>query len=420
MTESPSSRTQTKKSGPLTGIRVLEISRKCSYYCGKLFADLGAEVILVEPPRTGIPLRWNSPFIGDCEDKEYGIPHAYMNANKRSITLDLDTPEGQGIFLRLIPSVDLILEDSKPGWMGDRGMDYAALRSINPAVVMSSVTPFGQTGPYASYDATDLTLLAHGGLLNLMGSPDGTPTQAAGEQAYGMACMYAAVGSMVALLEAESSGSGQHVDVSIQESVLMALENAAQLYDLEGTVRTRTGAAQRYAGAGTFRCIDGYVYVFAGGMAAGRFWGNLVRWLEEEQVVDAGSLNDSAWKNPEYVHSEAAKRQFERIFSGFALSRTKDDLFREAQARRIPLCPVNTPADVSRSRQLAARNFFAATLHGPSGRVLRMPGAPYKLSSSPWELRHSAPLLGQDNLAIYSEIKLSRDEQRQLAVEGII
>lgn len=400
-------------------MRVLDVSRTCSYYCGKLFADLGAEVILVEPPVTGVPLRQTPPFIDNHAHIEYGIPHAYFNANKRSVSLDLDSYEGQQVFKSLVTRADLVLEDGKPGWLDARQLGYEYLRHLNPAVVLTSITAFGQTGPYAQYEATDLTLLAHGGLLNLMGEPGRPPTQAAGEQAYGMACMYGAVGSMLALLEAETSGMGQHVDVSIQESVLLALENSAQLYDLEKSLRKRTGSAQRYAGAGVFSCQDGYVYVFAGGMAAGRFWNNLVSWLEDEGAADVQRLKGDAWQDTHYVYTDEAKSQFEKVFTEFARERTKEQLFQQAQTRRIPLCPVSTPADVAASKQLAAREFFAQTRHTPTGRTLTMPGAPYRLSLTPWMLHRSGPVLGQDNADVFAALGLGETEIAQLKSKGV-
>ena len=405
--------------GPLQGLRVLEVSRRIGHYCGKLMADLGAEVILVEPPRTGVPLRAEPPFLADRDDGESSIPHLYLDANKRSLTLDLDDPQGQALFRRLALDADLVLEDEPPGVMAARGLDHPALSRLNPRIVVTSITPFGQTGPGAADEACDLTLLARGGLLGLMGFPGEPPTQAAGEQAHAMGCMYAAVGSMLALLDAQAGGLGQHVDVSVQECVVMSLENAAQVYDLEGQVRERAGADQRYAGSGVFECADGHVYVFAGGMAAARFWGHLVGWMVEEAVPDAALLQGPQWQDMRHVNSKAAKDAFERVFGTYARTRTKAALHLEAQRRRIPLCPVSTPADIAANRQLQARGFFA-TLPPQAGLPgLRMPGAPYRLSATPWALRDRAPRLGEHTAAILEAAGVDAAARAALAARGV-
>ena len=406
--------------GPLQGLRVLEVSRRFGHYCGKLMADLGAEVILVEPPRTGVPLRAEPPFIDGRDDGESAIPHLYLDANKRSITIDLGDPDGQALLRRLALDADLVLEDEPPGLMAARGLDYARLAQLNPRIVVTSITPFGQTGPSADDEACDLTLLARGGLLGLMGFPDTAPTRAAGDQAHAMGCMYAAVGSMLALLEAQSSGLGQHVDVSVQECVVMALENAAQLYDLEGRVRERAGIEQRYAGSGIFECADGHVYVFAGGMAAARFWGHVVQWMLDEAVPDAMRLQSPQWQDMRYVNSAAAKEVFEQVFGTFARSMTKAALHAEAQRRRIPLCPVSTPADIAASRQLEARGFFSTLPPDAGLPALRMPGAPYQLSATPWSLRNRAPRLGEHTAVILEAAGVDATRRAELAARGVI
>ncbi|MDB5860377.1 MAG: CoA-transferase family protein 7, partial [Ramlibacter sp.] len=319
--------------GPLAGLRVFDLSKRFGHYCGKLMADMGAEVILVEPPRTGTALREQPPFLfGRDADRESGIPFVYLNTSKRGITLDLHSDKGARLLTELVAGADLVLEDGAPGELAAMGLGYEKLSARNPRLSMTSITPFGQTGPYAAHAADDLTLLAQGGLLHMMGYADLPPTQAAGNQAYAMGSMFAAVGSMLALYEAQTSGIGQQVDVSIQECVVLALENAAQLFDLEHKVRQRQGIEQRYAGSGVFPCADGHVYVFAGGMAAARFWRNLVDWLVGEGVPGAQDLGSPQWSDMAYVNSDAAKEAFARIFGGFAQQRTMADLYLAAQS----------------------------------------------------------------------------------------
>jgi benzylsuccinate CoA-transferase BbsE subunit len=404
----------------LRGLKVLDLCQRYGHYCGKLFADMGADVVLVERPGSGCALRTEPPFLDDMQDAEHGIPFFYFNTSKRGITLDLEQAQGRELFEKLARYHDLIIEDGAPGALNAAGLGYDKLAAMRPEIVVVSITPFGQTGPYAQFAADDLTLLAMGGFLHMMGYPDAAPTQAFGNQAYAMGNMFAAVGAMMAVLGSQTSGSGQHVDVSIQECVTMALENAAQFYDLEKRVRTRFAGSQRQAGTGIFECADGSVYIFAGGMAAIRFWGNLVLWMKDERVPSYEILDRPEWSDMSFLNSDRAKDTFAEMFSVVARKRTKEALYREAQSRRVPLCPVSTSADVAASRQLAYRSFFTTTHHAPSQRDVVMPGAPYQLSATPSRVYRPAPTLGQHNLEIYSAIGVSGRELAALQQAGIV
>jgi benzylsuccinate CoA-transferase BbsE subunit len=389
--------------GALTGLRVLDLSDRFGYYAGKLFADMGADVILVEKPG-GCAQRFLPPFLGDRVDPALGVAFNYFNANKRGLMLDLANAADRGAFLRLAASADLVIEDFAPGRSRELGIDYASLAAIAPKLVMTSITPFGQTGPYAKYAADDLTLLALGGFLNMMGYPDVAPTQAYGEQAIAIGAMFAAVGTMVALHAADAEGPGQHVDVSIQEAVTMALENAAQTYDLEGRVRARFAGTQRHAGTGVFECSDGHVYLFAGGMGASRFWGNLVAWLTEHDVPGSEVLTSPPWNDTRYLDTDEAKTIFNGIFPAFARARSKDALYHEGQSRRVPICPVNDVAAVAASRQLAHRGFFASVFHPMLGKDIVMPSNPFRMSVTPGRVRRAAPRLDEHRREIRAEL----------------
>src|ERR1700756_1823381 len=263
----------------LAGVRVLDLSGLAGQYCGKQFADLGADVILVEPVG-GSPVRREGPFLGDRAHVEFSLQFAYFNAGKRGIAVDLDRPGGQHIVRQLAGDADLIIESEKPGVMERRGLSFASLVASNPNLVMTSVTPFGQTGPYANYEAEDIVALALGGLLYLGGYPDTPPIAPYGNQAYLAAAQFAAVASMMALLAANEGGdrTGRHVDVSIQECVTMGLETAIQFYDLEKTVRKRASGEQIMAGVGVFDCEDGQIYLMAGRAASTPVLVNHLQW----------------------------------------------------------------------------------------------------------------------------------------------
>ena len=403
----------------LAGLRVLDASGPMGNYCGKMFAELGADVILVEP-LGGTPLRHEPPFIDNEPGLESSLPHAYYNSSKRGVTLDLEAASGQEIFRKLAAQADLVIETEKPGVMRARGIDYEALSAANARLVVTSITAFGQSGPYAQYDAEDLVALAMGGMLYIGGYPDTAPTRAYGNQAYMCASMYGAVSSIIAVLEAEQSGRGQHVDVSMQECVVLGQENAVQFYDLEGTIRKRAGGEGRFAGYGMFECADGHVYMLAGGIGENKFWSRTVQWLMEENVAGAEKLQGDEWRNPEYLRTEEAKRAFRDIFVPWAKTRTKAYLFHEGQRRHVPVAAVNSPADVLQSRQLEHRGYFVELLHHLRSEPMRAPGAPYKLSETPWRIQRPAPKLGEHNTEVFTEFGLDTARIERLRADGVV
>src|SRR6218665_409264 len=257
--------------GPLQGIRVLDLCQGSEQYCGKLFAQLGADVVLVEPG-AGAANRREGPFLGHAAHRERSLSFAYFNQGKRGIALDVEHSAACEVFLARVRNADLVIEAEPPGRMGARGLGAEVLLRAQPSLVVTSITPFGQAGPFAHFQADDLVALAFGGLLSLGGYPGLAPTAAYGNQAVLCAAQFAAVASLVALSAAQDQGgrpTGQHIDVSVQESVTMALENAVQFVELEQQIRKRNGGEQRQAGTGVFPCSDGMGYLMAGGEGVG-------------------------------------------------------------------------------------------------------------------------------------------------------
>lgn len=393
--------------GALEGVRVLEVASPAVQYCGKLFSDLGAEVILIEPPG-GAVTRDAAPFLTQPlaanGESLRSLPFVYLNAGKRSVTLDLQAFEGRDAFRRLAARADLVIEGCRPGALAAMGCGYEALASSNPALVMTSVTPYGQTGPYSEHEAEDLVCMATGGFLYLGGYPDTPPVGAYGGQARLCGSMFGAVGSMLALTRAETEGQGDHVDVSIQECMVLAMENAVQFYELEGTLRRRTAGQQRFAGTGVYPCADGYVYMMAGGIGANRFWGRTLEWLAEEGVAGVERLHGECWSKTSYLQSDEAKRIFMDVFGTWARTKTKAYLYAAAQDRHVPAAAVNSVADLTVSPQLAARGYFVEMNQPGWPRVARMPGPPYQLTKTPWSLHGPAPLPGQHNTQILGKV----------------
>jgi benzylsuccinate CoA-transferase BbsE subunit len=403
----------------LEGLRVLDLSGAMGNYAGKLFADMGADVILIEPP-AGTELRREPPFIDDIPGVERSLAYAYQNTSKRGICLDLDTAGGQRLMCELASTADLVIESAPPGWMAHRGLGYEALAQRRPQIVVASITPFGQDGPYAHLQATDLVGLATGGLLWMGGYQGEAPTQAHGEQAYKCAAMYGAVAAMLAVTEAELSGRGQHVDVSMQECVTLALENAAQTYDLEGTIRKRPLGDQRFAGYGLFPCQDGYIYLGSRGIGNSPAWSRSLQWFKDEGMVGVDRLQGPEWSDLQYLKGDEAREVFGELFINWARHRTKDWLYREGQRRLIPLAPVSTPRDLLDNPQLQARGMFVPFTHPLLQQAARMPGAPYVLSATPWRVQRRAPQLGEHTAEVLAELGIAIDEVASLYSERVV
>jgi len=403
--------------GSLADIRVLELAGEVGSYSGKLFADLGADVIHIEPPE-GDPTRMKQPYYLDNPNLEGSLHYQYFNTNKRGMVLDITTAEGREIFLKLVKTADILIENKPPGYLDKLGLGYSQLSAVNPKLVHTSITPYGQNGPYKNYPQSDLACMAMGGFLYLAGHVDQKPSRAYGDQAYMMSSLYAAMGSIIALYHAEATGEGQFVDVSMQECVATALENAVQYYDLEGIIRRSSGGSE--AGYGPYPCKDGYVFVIAA-MGKNRYlWDPLVDWLVEEKVEGAEILKSDEWLDPTYRQKEEAKKTFKRIVEPFLLKNNKLYLYEESQRRRCCVFPVSDPKDVYENPQLRYRKYFKTLYHEALGGEIHYPGAPYEISDIPWQLEKPAPVFGQHTKVILEELGYAPDQIESLKERGVV
>ncbi|MDE3076397.1 MAG: CoA transferase, partial [Chloroflexota bacterium] len=388
----------------LAGLAVLEIPGPMTAYAGKLLADMGADVTLVEPPG-GCAARQEEAF----PDMEWrfgdSLTFKYLNTNKRSLTLDLTSATGQQTGRELAGRAAVLLEDRAPGAMAALGLGYEALAGQNPALAYVSISPFGQDGPYASFAASDLTLLALGGLLYLGGYSDGAPMRAAGNQALLAAGQFAAVAALIAVLEAEATGHGQHVDVSAQQCVVAALETSAQYWDLEKVIRTRTSGVRTDPGSGIMPCADGHIYMTARFGPTTAYWHRLVDWLIEDGAPGAEALRDDRWTDPVFLKTEEARKRFADICLPFSMSRTRAQLYQAASRRQLPFSPINTPAEVVASEHLRARGYFVPAPDLPAGGgPALIAGPPYHLTATPWQLRHGAPGAGEHTAEVLANL----------------
>lgn len=397
--------------GPLHGLRVVECGHLvAAAYAAKLMADLGAEVIKVEEPE-GDAARRRGPYPGDIPHLEKSGLFLYLNTNKFGVTLNLQTATGQDLLHRLVQDADLLLHNYPPARLPTLGLDYAALQRLRPCLVMTSISPFGQTGPHRDLQAHDLTMWSAGGVVYLggvWGRPDLPPLKAFGQQAGYHAGVNAMIASLAALFSRLSSGRGQHVDISVQECLLAIIENTYIAWPYDRSVVSRLGF--RLNPRDVLQCRDGYIYFLA---------------IEDHQWKNAAELMES----PEWAESDLFRDHISRSANWDALKPLLEDwmrdksvqeLYHAAQARRVPFAPVSTMGDLLNSAHLNARGFFAEIAHPHAG-SLRYPGAPYRFSVTPWALHHPAPCLGQHNAEIYcGRLGLSQQKLDELKAQGVI
>ncbi len=378
----------TLKPGALDGLRVLDLGGMPSMYASKLLADFGATVTLLEGP-DGDAARRLPPFAGGVVDGERSLVFHAFHANKRSALVDITTPEGQEQVRQLAQSADVLIETNTPGYMDGIGLGSEALRSANPRLIVCSVTPYGQTGPFASYKGTDLHAEAMGGLMMLQGDPERQPVMSPAFLGYSVTGTHAAIGIMNALFSREHSGAGQHVDVSMQEAIANILFIVSQ-YGYNGTIAQRPGAGAG-GGTGVFECSDGWIGFSpiqpSQFKAFGEWTENAV--LQDEMFKDLSVRSENA----EFINGIATE---------FLLSKTVAQAVEEAQSRRIPATPVSTPADLANNPHLLFRDYFQDVEHPVVG-AYRLPGPTGRLSETPWAMRRPAPTLGQHTDEVLAE-----------------
>lgn len=398
--------------GALAGYRILDLCDAKGVLCTKIMADLGADVIKIEPP-AGDPLRFQGPFYDNRTDAEKSLSFWYFHTNKRSVTLNLASADGQALFRKLSKTADVLVETLPSGTLDSIGLGYPQLCALKPGFIMTSITGFGSTGPYGAYQSSDLVALAMGGLLYLCGQPDGPPVPPGGLQGDHLAALNGVTGTLIALWHREMTGAGQHVDVSMQAAVANVLETTHQTYDFNGEIRRRHGH-RREGAAYILPCQDGYIALLC---ASKLGWPQLLAWMQEEGCGDWVSderLLDDLYR---YEHDAEVYAALQAFF----VSKTKQDIYAEAQRRRLPLAPVNTPGDLAESPQLQARGFFVEVEHPELSTSVVYPGAPYALSKTPWQMRSRPPLLGEHNESIYGhELGLTPDHLSTLRAGGII
>lgn len=376
----------------LEGYRALDLTDRKGQICGRFLADLGVEVVKIEPPG-GDPARRVPPFVG-----ETSLAFAHLNANKRTLELDLETPEGRDRLRGLVAEADILIESGAPGWLAGLDLDYDRLREIHPALIMASITGFGQWGPHSGFACNDLVVFAMCGLMSISGDPGKPPCVPPETQAYYFGSLMAALGIVAALHRRERTGAGDWIDVSMQEA-LATQEHMVRLYANEQEIHTRAGSQhQHVAPARIFPCRDGYVYMYVSRQHWQRF---LDIWPGHPEEFDA----------PEYLNNLFRRSRADVInpaVSEFTRRHSVDELTRRLQSNRIPCLPVNPPLGFLRDPHVEGRR-FVQEVPWPDGTSLTQPALPCLFSGSRPPVASPRPI-ARDASGVWSGARRGGDD----------
>ncbi len=395
--------------GALDGVKVIDLTHHIAGpYATKLLADFGADVLKIERPG-GDPARRLPPFFHDDPHLEKSLPFLYLNTNKRSITLNLKSGEGRAILMELLADADALVDNFAPNVMPSLGLDADTLRAHNPALVLASVSNFGQNGPWRDYRATDIVEYALGGLLYIFGAYDREPLKHALHQAQFKAGTNLASATLIALYHQRLTGNGQRVDVSIQESIASALRDVTNNYTYTGAVRRRqpnhTGDLTRLRAVS-----DGYVLPNPG-LGASLDWNILVEFLDAPELDDPRFDNASA----RLENAEALGEILDQIFA----TKQKEDIFYAAHQKRFIYGVIDSPDETVDNPQIQARNYYVPIDHGELGEIT-FPGAPFLMSGSPWQVNSTAPSLGEHNADVLGALGYDSKHRAFLAASEVI
>ena len=375
--------------GALAHLRVLDLTGPYTQYCGRLMADMGADVVKVEPPE-GDPGRYLKPFAGEVVDPERSITFLAFNLNKRSVLLDLKDERDLERFRSLAAAADILLDDGAAGDLKSLSLGYEEMRGLNPGLIYTSITPFGLWGPYSAYLGGELIVQALGGLMYGYGDPDVRPAMAPLGQGHQLAAQHAAFATLAALRYRNISGRGQHVEVSIQEVLANILAYFSRYADAF-QINRRLGAGTNMAPTNTYPTKDGLIYMQP---SYPRHIEALFEWIGDP------ALDADAWKDREFRRQNSDV--LTPIISEFTMGFTKMEFVQEAQRRHIPCAVLMTTKDLVQDEHLRSRDFFVSLDHPVVGRY-EAPSCPFRMTESPWRFYSSAPRLGQDPAAVMEE-----------------
>ncbi len=398
----------------LSDARVLDLTWYIAGpFCTKLLADYGADVIKIEKPGEGDPARRMGPFFKDDPHPEKSGLFLYLNTNKKGITLNLKSETGKKIFKELVKDADILVESFSPGVMERLGLGFEELEKINPKLVMTSISNFGQTGPYRDYKTSDLITFAMGGAMNQTGVPDRPPVHVARNLKLCECGWLAATGTLGAWWGARRDGIGEHVDVSLMEALLGSTDRRDTnllTYAYTGFTTKRTNPTEgrmMIIPGGYFPCKDGWVI----------FVCTIPSWPKLGTLLGRPDLH----KDPRFqnLFDLTHASEIDGMVLEWLAERTKQQAAEEGQAMDIAVTPINTPKDVVNDKHLRERGFWIEIDHPVTGR-LTYPGAPIDMGEGGFKVRMPAPLLGQHNKEVYGKLGYTGEDLVRLRERGVI
>jgi crotonobetainyl-CoA:carnitine CoA-transferase CaiB-like acyl-CoA transferase len=379
--------------GPLAGLRVVDLTHHVAGpFCTKLLAAYGAEVIKVERPGCGDPARGLAPFIGSTPDPEGSLAFLDLNSGKLGVTLDLAAPPARDLLLRMVGDADVVVESFRPGVMDRLGLSYEELDRARPGIVVTSLSSFGQTGPYRDLSASEIVLYAMGHAMFGTGQPDREPLSMAPRLSLYFAGLTACVATVSAVLGRRRNDGGDHADVSIMETLLASIDRRADSLvacDYCGERMDRLSVMPDAVPPMYNRCRDGYFTVVVGGRTQ---WGRLAQALDAPWILDARFVPPTA--------DAEARAEFEAYWSAWCAARGKHEIVDHLQAAGLAAAPINTVADVVDDPHLAARRFFPVVADPRTGPV-RHTGLPFVPAATRGGVRRPAPRLGEHNAVVF-------------------
>ncbi|MBU3915337.1 CoA transferase [bacterium] len=403
------------KKKALEGMKVLEFCNKVSgAYCTKLMADLGAEVIKIESPVSGDETRKKGPFPGDIPHPEKSGHFIYLNSNKFGITLDPGSTTGRNIFKKLVKEVDILVEDTPPGKIEELGLEYNELKKLNPGLIMTSITPYGLSGPYKDYKALHLNTIhasGQGYILPLPAEDTNRPPVWIGGNKGGFD---AGANAVIAILAAYYwkgiSGKGQFIEISRHEGLISMQRVESTTFPNDNVNVSRLVSKRRQYVGGIMPCKDGYITILAP--------------MEHQWQSVIKLMGDPAWAHEEFCSNQIERQKNAEKINGLMANwmkdRTRKEIVSQGQALSIPVSPVNTAGDIVDSKQFEARGFFTDIDHPHLGKI-KFPTSPTKFSKTPWQLERMAPTLGEHNEKIFCErLGYKKDDLIRFRAAGII
>ena len=403
----------------LSCYRVLDLTDEKGFLCGKALGDLGADVIKIEPPE-GDPARNIGPFYQDKADPEKSLYWFAFNANKRGITLNIETVDGREIFKKLVKKADVVVESFAPGRMEKLGLGYPVLSRINPGIIMTSISGFGQEGPYRDYKAPDIVVRALGGMIYTVGDPDRPPLTTSYPHSYLIGAMHGAIGTMVALFQRASTGRGQQVDAPTQQGLAFVGNVESQVpWMLQHIIPRRTGRKRfplqlkdgsLYYQPVLWECKDGDIAFTIARAAMAASYRGFIECMKKDGI-DTGPLEKWDWQQDnEGQWTQEDIEEILKTFGEFFSRHTKAELIEASLAKGIHLAACLTPGEALKFPQLVDRGFWTEVAHPELGTSLTYPGGFVRFTEADCGIRFRAPLIGEHNIEIYcDELGISRE-----------